>query len=66
MCSPTLTRQAAARTTSLLQIASDISSHEKEEAAFHPCIWTGPWPLTQREIPGRGRIGGPTKKHANA
>ena len=36
MCSPKLTRQTAARTTSLLQVASsDICSREKEEAEFH-------------------------------
>ena len=37
MCSPTLTRQTAAKTISLLQVASsDICYHEKEEAEFHP------------------------------
>lgn len=37
MCSPKLTRQTAARTTSLIQVAaSDICSHEKEEAEVHP------------------------------
>ena len=36
MCSPTLTRQTAARTTSLVQVASsDICSREKDEAEFH-------------------------------
>ncbi len=36
MCSTTLSRQTAARTTSLIQVASsEICSHEKEEAEFH-------------------------------
>jgi len=36
MCSLTLTRQTAARTTSLLQVASsDSCSHEKKDAEFH-------------------------------
>ena len=36
MCSPTLTRQTAARTTSVVQVASsEIRSLEKEEAEFH-------------------------------
>jgi hypothetical protein len=37
MCSPTLTRQTAAGIASLLHVASSgISSHETEEAEFHP------------------------------
>lgn len=36
MYSPTLIRQTAARTTSLVQLASsDICSREKDEAEFH-------------------------------
>ena len=37
MCSPTLTRQTAAKTTALVQVASsDICSPQNEEAEFHP------------------------------
>jgi hypothetical protein len=36
MCSPTLIRQTAARTMSLIQVASsDICSREQDEAEFH-------------------------------
>jgi hypothetical protein len=67
MCSPTLTWQTAARTTSLVQVASsDICSREKDEADFRHLHIA--WVLIA------DRIGNPkprmrwlgTNKHANA